>query len=97
MINFKKFNSIISLTAYFNSDDKCKQAITEARWGVGNNQDVVRCLPLLWKTPLQDVQEWTLPLHRVQQKLFLSRWYYLREHQVTTYQVVRWNVPYLFS
>lgn len=41
MINFKKFNSIISLTAYFNSDDKCKQAITEARWGVGNNQDVV--------------------------------------------------------
>jgi hypothetical protein len=41
MINFKKFNSIISLTAYFNSDDKCKQAITEARWGVGNEQDVV--------------------------------------------------------
>ena len=41
MINFKKFNSIISLTVYFNSDDKCKQAITEARWGVGNNQDVV--------------------------------------------------------
>ena len=40
MINFKKFNSIISLTAYFNSDDKCKQAITEARWGVGNEQDV---------------------------------------------------------
>lgn len=41
MINFSKFNSIISLTAYFNSDDKCKQAITEARWGVGNKQDVV--------------------------------------------------------
>lgn len=42
MINFKKFNSIISLTAYFNSDDKCKQAITETRWGVGNEQDAVR-------------------------------------------------------
>ena len=41
MINFKKFNSIISLTSYFTSDDKCKQAITEARWGVGNEQDVV--------------------------------------------------------
>ena len=41
MINFEKFNSIISLTAYFNSDDKCKQAITEARWGVGNDQDVI--------------------------------------------------------
>ena len=41
MINFKKFNSIISITAYFNSDDKCKQAIIESRWGVGNNQDVV--------------------------------------------------------
>lgn len=41
MINFKKFNSIISITAYFNSDDKCKQAIIESRWGVGNNQDVI--------------------------------------------------------
>jgi len=41
MINFKKFNSIISLTSYFTSDDKCKQAITESRWGVGNEQDVV--------------------------------------------------------
>jgi transposase-like protein len=41
MINFKKFNSIISLTAYFNSDGKCKQTIIESRWGVGNNQDVV--------------------------------------------------------
>lgn len=41
MINFKKFNNIISLTSYYNSDEKCKQAITEARWGVGNSQDVV--------------------------------------------------------
>lgn len=35
MINFKKFNNIISLTSYYNSDEKCKQAITEARWDVG--------------------------------------------------------------
>ena len=41
MINFKKFNSIISLTSYFTSDDKCKQAIVESRWGVGAEQDVV--------------------------------------------------------
>ena len=27
MINFKKFNSVISLTSYFTSDEKCKQAI----------------------------------------------------------------------
>lgn len=31
MINFKKFNSVISLTSYFTSDDKCKQAIIESR------------------------------------------------------------------
>ena len=24
MINFKKFNSVISLTSYFTSDDQCK-------------------------------------------------------------------------
>ena len=41
MINFKKFNSIISLTSYFTSDEKCKKAIIEARWGAGNEQDVV--------------------------------------------------------
>ena len=35
MINFKKFNSVISLTSYFTSDEKCKQAIIESRWGVG--------------------------------------------------------------
>jgi hypothetical protein len=32
MINFKKFNSVISLTSYFTSDDKCKQAIIEGFW-----------------------------------------------------------------
>ena len=41
MIDFKKFNSIISLTSYFNSDTKCKEAIVESRWGVGDEQDVV--------------------------------------------------------
>ena len=41
MINFKKFNSVISLTSYFTSDEKCKQAIIESRWGVGNEQNVV--------------------------------------------------------
>ena len=39
MINFKKFNSVISLTSYFTSDDKCKQAIIESRWGVGIVKD----------------------------------------------------------
>lgn len=41
MINFKKFNSVISLTSYFTSDEKCKQAIIESRWGVGKGQDIV--------------------------------------------------------
>ena len=43
MIDFKKFNSIIFLTSYFTSNEKCKQAIVESRWGVGNEQDVI-CL-----------------------------------------------------
>lgn len=38
MINFKKFNSIISLTSYFTTENKCKQAIIESRW---SNGDVV--------------------------------------------------------
>lgn len=41
MINFKKFNSVISLTTYFTSDDKCKQAIIESHRGVGKEQDIV--------------------------------------------------------
>ena len=36
MINFKKFNSVISLTSYFTSDDKCKQAIIQSRWSDGD-------------------------------------------------------------
>ena len=41
MIKFKKFNSVISLTSYFTSNNKCKQAIIESRWGVGKEQDIV--------------------------------------------------------
>ena len=36
MIDFSKFDNIIDMTMYFNTDEKCKQAITEARWGVGD-------------------------------------------------------------
>ncbi len=38
MIDFSKFNNIISLTSYFNSEETCKQTIIESRW---NNGDVV--------------------------------------------------------
>lgn len=36
MINFAKFNNIISLTAYFNTKEKCQQAIIESRWSDGD-------------------------------------------------------------
>lgn len=36
MIDFQKFNNIISLTTYFNSNEKCKQAIIESRWNDGD-------------------------------------------------------------
>ena len=36
MIDFSKFNNIISLTSYFNSEAKCQQAIIESRWGDGD-------------------------------------------------------------
>ena len=41
MIDFKKFNSAISIMLYFTSNEMCKQAVIESRWGVGDNQDVV--------------------------------------------------------
>ena len=41
MIDFSQFDSLISMTMYFNNEDTCKQAIIETRWGVGDNQDVV--------------------------------------------------------
>ena len=52
MINFKKFNSVISLTSYFTSDDKCKQAIIESHRGVGKEQDIVSKIWELWKDKL---------------------------------------------
>lgn len=35
-INFTKFNSLIQIADYFNTEDKCKQAIAQERWGEGN-------------------------------------------------------------
>lgn len=44
MIDFSKFDSLISMTMYFNSEDVCKQTIIETRWGVDANQDgMFRC------------------------------------------------------
>ena len=34
-INFSKFNSLIQIADYFNSEDICKQAIAQERWGDG--------------------------------------------------------------
>ena len=36
MIDFSKFNNIISLTSYFTSNEVCKQAIAESRWADGD-------------------------------------------------------------
>ena len=41
MIDFKQFDSLISMTNYFNSEEVCKQAIIETCWGVGDEQNVV--------------------------------------------------------
>ena len=35
-INFTKFNSLIQIADYFNTEAKCKQAIAQERWGEGN-------------------------------------------------------------
>lgn len=36
MIDFRNFNSLIALTAYFNSEEICQQAIIESRWEDGD-------------------------------------------------------------
>ena len=36
MIDFTKFSNIISLTSYFNTEARCKQAIIESRWADGD-------------------------------------------------------------
>ena len=41
MVNFSKFNSLYSVAVYFSTEDKCRQAIIDSRWGVGDEQDVV--------------------------------------------------------
>jgi len=41
MIDCSQFDSLISMTMYFNNEDVCKQTIIETRWGVGDNKDVV--------------------------------------------------------
>ena len=38
MIDFSQFDSLISMTMYFNNEDTCKQAIIETRWGVGETK-----------------------------------------------------------
>ena len=35
-INFAQFNSLIALADYFDTEDKCKQAIAQERWGEGD-------------------------------------------------------------
>ena len=100
MIDFKKFNSVISLTSYFTSDEKCKQAIIQSRWSdgdvvcpyCGGHHCVVRkdgnfrC-----KTCRRNFSCLVL-----QKELLLPRWYNLREYQVATYQVVLGYVLYFF-
>ena len=41
MIDFSRFDSLVAMTMYFNSESVCKDAIVETRWGVGDEQDVV--------------------------------------------------------
>lgn len=38
MIDFSKFDSLISMTMYFNSEDVCLQTIIETRCGVNANE-----------------------------------------------------------
>ena len=35
-INFAKFDSHLEIADYFNTEDKCKQAIAQERWGEGD-------------------------------------------------------------
>lgn len=41
MIDFSQFDSLFSMTMYFNCEAICRQTIIESRWGVGESQDVV--------------------------------------------------------
>lgn len=33
MVNFSKFNSLYAVTTYFNTENKCREAIVQSRWG----------------------------------------------------------------
>ena len=37
-INFARFNSLIALIDYFNTEAKCKAAIAQERWGDGDGK-----------------------------------------------------------
>lgn len=41
MTDFSKFDSLFAMTMHFNSEETCRDAIVETRWGVGEEQDVV--------------------------------------------------------
>lgn len=41
MIDFSQFDSLLAMTMYFNSEDVCRDAIVETRWGKGESQDIV--------------------------------------------------------
>lgn len=41
MIDFSQFDSLLSMVEYFSSEDICKDAIIESRWGKGEDQNVV--------------------------------------------------------
>ena len=45
-INFSRFNSLIALVDYFDTEDKCKAAIAQQRWGDGEAVLVKYACPL---------------------------------------------------
>jgi len=41
MIDFSKFNNLLDMTNYFNTNERCKQAIIESRWKQGDSIVVI--------------------------------------------------------
>ncbi len=41
MIDFTQFDSLFTMTMYFNNEVVCRKAIVETRWGKGKQQDIV--------------------------------------------------------
>ena len=54
MIDFSQFDNLISLTTYFNSNDICKKAIVESRWGDGDVFVLIAVVVIVWKEPMAD-------------------------------------------